>query len=133
MSKITERSLKAECRSANNSALANWSFGLKVERSGDGFILSQLFRSCRNGFWPPKLPLFSMPFSAKETFCYISGFRTAAEVRNADPCQWEIEDGAELHNLYQTGCGFFREDRLPKYLDYKFCPCCGRPAILPKP
>ena len=120
---------KDECRSINKTALAAWSFGLKVERCLDGFIVSKMSRASS----VPVLPLFSHPFSAKETFCYLSGFRTAAEVRNTDSCRWDIEDGAELHNLYQTGCGYYREDRLLKYLDYKFCPCCGRPIILPKP
>jgi hypothetical protein len=44
MSKITERALKDACMLESHGVLKNWSFGLKVERFGKGFMLYRLFR-----------------------------------------------------------------------------------------
>ena len=63
MAKITERSLKDTCAIANAGVLRTWTFGLKVERCGAGFMLYQLFRLARDG----KKPMFGVPMSAKET------------------------------------------------------------------
>lgn len=78
MAKITERALKDACHIANIGVLKNWSFGLKVERYGDGFMLYRLFRRASNG----QQAFFASPMAAKETHCFIQGFLEAAVLAN---------------------------------------------------
>lgn len=78
MAKVTERSLKDACHQANMGVLKNWSFGLKAERYGKGFMLYRLFRRAGNG----QAPMFSEPMAAKETHCFIQGFLDAAALAN---------------------------------------------------
>jgi len=79
VAKVTERRLLDDCLFANQSVLKNWSFGLKVERYGNGFMLFKLFRRAGNG----TTPLFTNPMSARETYRYIQGFIVAAALANS--------------------------------------------------
>ena len=86
MAKVTERSLKDTCAIANAGVLRTWTFGLKVERYGAGFMLWQLFRDSSRG----QLPLVNKPLPAKEAFRFIQGFIAAAATANG------VENGVDF-------------------------------------
>jgi hypothetical protein len=85
--KVTERVLKDACIEANRDILRSWRFGLKVERRGNGFMLSRLFRKAGTS----EDPLLAFPMAAKETMCFIEGFTTAAALANE--MAGRIDDG----------------------------------------
>lgn len=77
--KITEKSLKDICNSANQGALKCCQFGLFVERWGTGFLLFKLFRKSALG----RERLSLEPLTAREAKVMIDGFVaafTAADV-----------------------------------------------------
>jgi len=78
VAKCTERALKDACWLANQGVLKNWSFGLRVERHGNGFMLYKLFRNAGDGM----CPLFVDQMSAKETYRYIQWFIAAVVLAN---------------------------------------------------
>lgn len=86
--KITERILKDVCTTANTGVLKNWSFGLKIERQGAGFVLRKVYRQPGRG----EEKITNMPLPAREAMCFIEGFTTAATLAN-EPIQnnaWSV-------------------------------------------
>ena len=78
MSRVTERTLKDVCLFANQGPLRTWSFGLMVERHGEGFMLYRLHRRAGDG----RAPLFTKPLPAREVLCFLRGFLEAACLAN---------------------------------------------------
>lgn len=77
--KITERILVDICRKVNADQLKCWDSGLKVERRGDEYVVSRLFRKPQQGR-SGSLDFFRG--SPREVKAFIDGFARAVELAN---------------------------------------------------
>lgn len=78
MCKVTEKCIREAIVAANSGPLKTWTFGLKAERVGDGFVVSKLFRKTGKG-----MEKLTDPLTAREASTYIDAFVTAATLANA--------------------------------------------------
>ena len=78
--KITERTLVDMCRRVNNEQLKTWEFGLKVERRGDEYVVSQLYRKHQSGR-PGSMDIFRG--TPREAKAFIDGFASATVCANS--------------------------------------------------
>ena len=76
--KITEKIIKQDILEANRTVMMSWPYGLKVEPSGSGYILSILWRKPQKNV--RQTPIHTEPLPARECWMLFQGFIAAIKV-----------------------------------------------------